>query len=393
MIKTTRNRALLALTLAFAGSAFFAGGVRGGEWGKVVLNDKAPIESAWSFCDVFDYGTIYKGDGFIRKVALKGRYQGQYVDTSDLVDGDRFWEHRRFRTGVVIDMAHNLTFNNVWNMDTSRSFDGDRFFDNIDTMFLQWKPSSDFYIIVGKDKPKITREYTTSSSRILSFERSTLVNNVTSEKSWGTAVGFNALGLNHEVGVWANTFDDQVRFTHFSGGGMLTYRANYDITEATTLFFDYQYNNNSAMLGRSAFADAAGSPWQHLFAIGSESKWGNLGLVTDLIVASDGPNAQQRFGNDTWGVVIMPYYDITDKLQLVLKYAYMDEGRIDRPQRNSGFRPWVDNYHTFYAGLTYRICGDKLKLMGGYEYATGDVQFTGADYKADSWLVGVRMDF
>ncbi len=55
-----------------------------------------------------------------------------------------------------------------------------------------------------------------------------------------------------------------------------------------------------------------------------------------------------------------------------------------------GDDPAIDNYNTFYAGIYYRTCGYKLKLMAGYAYATGDVQGTGADYNSDAWLFGVR---
>ena len=95
-------------------------------------------------------------------------------------------------------------------------------------------------------------------------------------------------------------------------------------------------------------------------------------------------------GFDTWGVVIMPYYNLTDKLQFVTRYAYMDEGREQRTQRFD-VRQSVEDYHTFYAGFNYYICGNNLKVMGGYEYATGDLfASAGDEVETGTWMLGLR---
>ena len=85
----------------------------------------------------------------------------------------------------------------------------------------------------------------------------------------------------------------------------------------------------------------------------------------------------------------MPTYEITEKLEAVAKYAYMDQGQNQRTQRFN-VRQRVADYHTFYAGLNYYICGDKLKIMGGYEYATGEEFGTGTDITSDTWMLAVR---
>src|SRR5690606_20841372 len=95
--------------------------------------------------------------------------------------------------------------------------------------------------------------------------------------------------------------------------------------------------------------------YEHAVAFGSESKWGKFGLVTDLIV---GHNRRDQTMDDTWGIVILPYYNISDKLQAVAKFTYAEDIRMDRPQRHAS-RPMVDGLSTLYLGLNYRICGDK----------------------------------
>ncbi|MEC5128287.1 porin [Verrucomicrobiales bacterium BCK34] len=382
------NRMTKLFTTASAAAVLAGGSLVAGDYGKAVIDDKMPIEAdPWTICNVFDHTTLYEGDGFIEKVKIIGRYQGQFHDVSDnLNSSSRRWDHRRWRAGVQVDMANDLKFKSTFNLDTSPNFDANRFVRTVEEMVIEWEPSEDFYVIIGKQKPAITREYATSSKKILTFERSQIVNEVVADKSWGVAVGFAAAGLNHEVGVFANTYDNDWATTNFNGGAMLTYRTSAQITEATEIFFDYQYNDVNDMNAAVGNAAGSGSAYEHVLALGTESEFGAFGLVTDIIYAAD----KNGNGPDTHGFVVMPSYDITDKLQFVAKYAYMDRGALQRPQsRVGGEANDFTDLHTFYAGFNYRICGDQLKLMAGYEYATGE-DGTGADYNSDSWLVGVR---
>jgi len=365
-----------------------------GDLGKAVLNDEAPLAaSGWSACSLFKENTFYKGDGFIRSLSHRGRYQGQYVSSSDDYPGgatNEFWEHRRWRAGLDIGMANDLKLASMFNLDTSPNFSGDRFVDSIYEMKLEWAPSKDFRLVLGKQKARITREWATSSASILTFERSTLVNNVISNPLWGGAIEFAAGGLSHEIGVYSVAYDNGFAWPSFEdSGASAIYRVSRRWTEATSLFLDYQYVDTRTGAG---FSDTfAASPYGHVAALGTESRWGRFGLTTDLIYGAD-RRAGNGFddGDDTWGLVVMPHYDLTDKLQAVAKYTYAEDLRVDRPQRHAS-RPSVDGYSSLYLGLNYRICGDHLKLMAGYEYASADrVVGTNTEYRNDSWLVGVR---
>lgn len=390
---------LLTLAGFLALIALSPGDSHAGEYGKAILNDKSPVASSgWSVCDFFSPFTLYEGDGFVQRVRYRARYQGQFVNSRDDYPGGgdaEFWQHRRWRSGIDIDMANDLKFMSSFNHDTSPNFRGDRFLDSIFEMKIEWKPSDDFYLVLGKQKNNITREWATSSANILTFERSAISNNVFPLPQWGAAVGFAAGGLMHEIGLYSVAYDNGFAWPAFdNAGASLTYRTAYDLTEATSLHFDYQYTDTTTSQGFNK--TYMGSPYEHVFAFGSESRWGRLGLVTDLIFGLDRrPDARAGFngGEDTWGLVIMPYYDLTEKLQIVTKYSYAEEVRIDRPQRHAS-RPSVDGLSTFYVGLNYRICGDRLKLMAGYEYATADrIIGTNDRYRNDSWLFGIRANW
>ncbi len=216
--------------------------------------------------------------------------------------------------------------------------------------------------------------------------------------------GYEIAGIEQEIGAWItgagqantglNNYPDE------RSNGSLSYRASAPISDSTELFFDYLFVNNGGGMNPNKTAPTYyGANYEHTFALGTESEWGRFGLITDLILAlnresesTPGPAAAIPGGNDTWGAVIMPYYNITDQLQFVARYAYMSEGEQQRTQRfNQRYN--VENYHTFYAGLNYYICDHNLKLMAGYEHATGDLFGTNTDVDSGTWMVGLRTYF
>ncbi len=429
----TVNNSLKNIITGMGAAAVLAGGsLSAGDLGKAVVNDKMPIE-AKSFCDIFEKNTLYEGDGYIKKVKLKGRYQAQWISQSEddtliatgreTTNGYHEMEHRRFRLGTEISMANDLKLVASMNISDGAGGLGSHgltrgvFFDDWDELYIEWAPSKTNYVLVGKAKQKITIENETSSTKILTFERSAITNSVISNKPWGIAVGFEALGLNHEVGAWISGGDrdgDTARvgeaagerwdIADFDSRGSLTYRATAEITEQIEGHFDYQFTNNSnGTRNPQGSSDVnLGSEFEHVVALGTKSEFGQIGLITDLIYGGNsvghGGNAVRGgalpAGYDTWGLVIMPTYDITDKLQLVARYAYMEQGREQRPQRFD-VRKHVEDYHTLYAGLNYYVCGDNLKVMAGYEYATGEVFGTGntRDLDTGTWMMGVRTSF
>ena len=363
-----------------------------GDPGKAIINDKAPIRSS-SFCDIFDHTTLYEGDGFLKSLKFTGRYHGGFIDTEDQHPGggeDEFWEHRRFRAGFVAKLGGNLTFQNIYNLDTSPHFDGDRFVNGLDELFIKWEPSDDFYITVGKHKPSILRDFAGSSNRLQVFERSFITQNTVNQKLWGVAVGFEALGLNHEVGLWTTHFEDSFQWPTFEdSGSTFVYRTNYKLNDNTKIFFDYEYTDQHRGAGK-----VFGAPlFENILALGTESKWGDFGLITDFVLALDRGVATRGLpsGDDSHGIVITPYYNVTDKLQLVGRYAYGSDGVVERPQRFAS-RVGVDDHNSVYLGLQYFICGDKLKLQAGHEWSSAKL-LNGADYENNTWLAGVRVSW
>lgn len=398
---------LNSLKKVFTGvaTAAFAAGAFAGDHGKAIIDDKMPVEDPWTICDLWDYSTLYESDsgGFIREVALTGRYHGQWISASQDDDGDREGFHefqsRRSRLGFEIGILDNITFATEFNVTDSSgdSMEWQRgpFFNDIDTMLIEIEGDG-WDLWIGKDKFKVTREESTSSKRIKTIERSQIVNEVVPGKPWGFNFGFATGDLEHVIGLGlTGSSEDDNRA---SGWGLPTsegsnaqflYRLETGVSEATTLYLDYLYTN----LGYDSDDDIASS-YEHVIALGTTNELSDrLNLTTDLIL---GFNRDEQGGieegSDTWGLVILPTYELTEKLELVAKYAYMDTGRTQRPQRYTD-REELTNAHSFYAGLNYYICGDKLKVMAGYEYLTADQIENNDKITSDTWMLAVRTYF
>lgn len=392
MTTSTRFRRTLAASFVFT-----MGLAHAGDQGKVVIDDKMPIE-AMSFCDIFDAGTLYEGDGFIKEIALHGRYHGQFISQREEVEGApdngfHEYQHRRFRLGFDIEMANDLTLVVEANIADSSGLTREVFFDEFHDLYLVWEPSDDFNISVGKLKHPFSREDIESSKRIKTIERSPVVNEIAGARPWGAVVGFTTGDYNHAIGGWLyGGHLDAPAWVDFSSNGGFSYNLSRDLSESTTVYLDYIYadNDGGASGSEGPAAQGYGPAYEHAVALGASYEKGRFELITDVIAGfnREGSGAIPA-GDDSWGFYVVPSYDITEKLEAVFRYAYLDSGREQRTQRFS-VRQDVENYHTFYLGLQYFICGEKLKLMGGYEIATGESFGTSTGIDTGSWMFGVR---
>jgi len=405
MTNTTSFKKLI--TGAGAAAILAGGTLSAGDYGKAIIDDKVPIEP-WTICDVFDMNTLYESEsGFIRGVALHGRYQGQFISQQEEINdtvnnGYHRWQHRRFRLGMEVELANDITFYAEANIAAGVPLTTDYFISDYQDFYLEWEPSDDFTLRVGKQKQHMTLEDTESSKRIQTVERSPIVNEVAGARPWGAVVEFDTGEFDHEVGAWLyGGHLDQPSWLDTGSAAGFSYNVYFPITETITGHFDYVFfDNDNGTRGGDGGTDAPesfGPAYENTFAAGVEVDDGRFGLFTDLIYASGRVGSGSiPDGSDTWGFYILPSYDITDKLQAVFRYAYMAEGREQRTARFSvppGNRQNVENYNSFYAGFQYFICGENMKLMAGYDYSTGNIVATNDDVKTGSWQFAVRTYF
>lgn len=356
--------------------------------GAPVIDDRCPFAPPLPVDGFFRNTTLYEGEGAIRSLSHHGRYEGQFVASSDDFPGGaaaEFWEHRRWRAGIVAELAGGLRFTHNWNLDTSPSLDGDHFFDKIWDLNLSRPLSDEVRVVVGKQRPLVTREWETPSFQLLTIERSPLVNNVISLPLWGASIVHETDTRAHEFGVYGAALESEFHLPSFEhAGSSWLYRTSRSLNEATRIFFDFQWNDTSTSPG---FSETYGAgAYAEIASLGTESRWGRLALTTDLIAAWDRRDFAR---DDTWGLVLMPSFDLNERLQVVLKATFAEDLRVDRPQRHAS-RPLVDDYGSFYLGLNYVILEDHLKFVAGYEIAGGKIAGTRASYANESWALAIR---
>jgi len=351
-------------------------------------------------CDIFKKNTLFESDdGFVKKAKLHGRYQGQYISQEEDIDGtdNDFddWQNRRARFALGLELDHGLSVYAEANIASWLTDQEGPFFDSWHEVVVEWE-GEDSSFTLGKTKQRFTIEDTTSSKRIKTVERSAIANEDGGARPWGAIYGFEAGGMKHDVGAWLYGAEEgSPQWVDLDSNGGFSYNGAKQLNDTTELRIDYVYADNDGG-NTGSEGDAAtglGPAYEHALSLATESQHGDLNLVVNGVVALNREGSGDiPAGNDTWGFYILPSYDLTEKLERVGRYAYMDEGREQRPQRFDE-RVEVEDYHTIYAGLQYKICGDKLKLMGGYEYALGNVFDSDADIDTGSLQLAVRTYF
>lgn len=365
--------ALAGLCLATTGALAGTTDAKAPAMAETPAKEPSIYDQIWGLTKLYSN----KDNPFIQELSLAGRYHGQYHWTDADTGNYEGWENRRFRLGLDATLFHDFEFRAQFESDDAFQ----EVYSQFTELYLTWNLSPEFKLTVGKQKPRFTNEWDTSSRNILTFERSMLVNQF--KPNYTT--GISATG---KVGKWlyyTGVFDNSAEETLGLGGGVTgILSVGYDFKEAWGL-------------------DTAEWRVQGLYSSHSEDDrvwtYFDTGVATNLVLKKDrtGFIGELLYGSgddsDAFGVMLMPTYDITKKLQLVCRYQFAtsDEATGLKGQRRyeneSGGGPG-DLYNAGYVGLNYRIYGDKLKLMAGVEYA----KMSGEEgYEGWTYLTGVRV--
>lgn len=382
--KLSRLMAVLTFSLSMAGSDVHTDTVSQEPAAATNRTSASIFDTVWSLPVLYSD----KSNPVVQRLALIGRYHGQYYTVDGKEFGnDKDWDHRRTRVGIKAELLQVVTFEGQMNIDVDDNRSG--LFDSVEDLYIDIKPSGAFGLSIGKHKPYLTYEWNTSSNRIKTIERSLLVNQIAPDKIYGVTAFGKGGGLIWRGGLFSGTYTDRWKLPDFDGGYLINASLGCDIGKNGQVRLDYLYNDGD----RRNFV--ATKPYEHSLSLNYNGTFGRLGLTTDLIYA-----AGSREVTDVWGIVLMPYYKFTDKLEGVFRYTYADsdgkngirlanryERQVDNLKADRG-----DNYHSIYTGANYYIYGDKLKLMAGVEFSTADL-VDGSDWNSWTWFGGVRLHF
>eukprot|EP00903_Cladosiphon_okamuranus_P003550 g3548.t1 len=364
---------------------------------------------------------LYKdaSNPFIQEFQVEGRlqYQGAYYDGDDVAGGSmngRFGEFRRARAGVKAKFLQYFGAKyqvNLVSDDRPSGGDLDWGYQDIDEAYLSFDLGKaiggdifeELNLIYGRQKFVIGNESHTSSTKLLTVERSAIANKIYgSYRPTGATVEGVIGQISFANSLYSSSVDgDGGEFNSWQDSVVYLGNISYAVNDELTLSADYTYNFADVTDNEDSIIDYA---WATAF--GAQYDAGVYGVNADFIY---GDNGAARLGNgntrdgEFWGVVLTPYYWIwEDKLQLVGQYQYQGSDSSEGVRVNSRYATRAetgaginsgrgDSHHSLYAGLNYYVCGHNAKVQSGIEYQTMDTP--AGDFDSVTYLLAFRSYF
>lgn len=334
-----------------------------------------------------------KKNHVIQKFSIIGRYHGQYSSVNADQGSSDGWENRRIYLGAEAVLFNDFTVH----AEIKISEDFKPFYDGLYQAYVKWSPSKSFSLSVGRlDFLFAGLERTVSSTKIVTFERGLLANQLLP----GEVVGAVAQGQSGDFSYRAGVFSGSIKkeFTSFNGGFGAVAGVGYNAPlfyETGSLHLDYVYNNGNP-------SNNALEPYDHVLSLWHQGKVGPFNMGIDL---TWGHGIEGR--ESVWGVTAPGTYELAkdvlrkgDALLAVLRYQYASSDGDNGLQLQSRYEQKVvpggsgNGYHAVYAGLNYLIYDDRLKLMTGAEYARMKDSAAARDsFNGWTYNAGIRVYF
>jgi phosphate-selective porin OprO/OprP len=230
----------------------------------------------------------------------------------------------------------------------------------------------------------------TSSKELLAIDRSNLSNNIWFPQEYipGVSVFGKRAPWIYRVGLYS-AGDANREFGEFNGGVFTLGVLGYDFAQSlgvkeALLAGNYVYQREDPDNTFTRQLD-------HIASVNFKVDAGWWGVRTDVSAAS-GYLGQSNL----WGLMAMPFANLTDKLQFVGRYTFLESGDPNGVRLATYESRLVsgrgDRYNELYLGANYFFYGHKLKLQSGLQFAEmNDRADDGGAYSGVSWTTGVRI--
>jgi len=342
---------------------------------------------------IWGLAVLYKNkdNPVLQELSIVGRQQNEYYyfDADQGQNDD--WINRRSRIGIKAKVFGDFTIHSEVDLDLQ---DRDPVYNKLTDAYIKWSPSKEFNVTVGKHGTKFTLDGRTSSTQLITIDRSNIANNFWFPEEYMPGVTIDGEVGNVLYGVsYFSAGEASPEFGDFNAGSFGVVSLGYNLKEAlgadkSVIRADFMYQDedpgntftrSNEMVGSLNFTYE-----KDLFAFGSD------------LVAAKGYRGQP----DMFGVMIMPsvYLNEAKTFQGVLRYTYIksdgDNGIRLARYENAIVSGRGDEYNEIYAGLNYYIYGHKLKLQTGVQYTSmDDSAADGGEY--DGWGVtaGLRVSW
>lgn len=345
--------------------------------------DRSIYDRIWKFAEW--YGN--DSNPVVQKVLFSGRYQHDFA-AIDADQGDHHeWNVRRMRFGPRITLFHTVTLHGEVELNPQES---DPLYVRLTDMYLQWARSGRLALTLGKHSVPFTADGATSSKELLAIDRSNLSNNLWFPQEYlpGISVSGKVSPWTYRAGVYS-AGEMNREFGRLSGGIITLGVLGYDFAKLlrvkeAVLAGNYVYQQPDP---DNTFTRQL----EHTVSLNFKFETRKWGLRADLSAAT-GYSGQ----SDLWGVMGMPFVNITDRFQLVGRYTLLES---DDPNgvRLATYESRVvpgrgDSYDELYLGANYYFYGHKLKLQSGVQRAHMDDRAgDGGTYSGVSWTTGLRI--
>jgi len=332
------------------------------------------------FDRLWRHATLYENDAnsVIQKFALSGRLQADGVnfEADQGTHQDVRW--RRLRFGFTSALAQDFVVRVEADLDLNEKGRYQRLTDS----YISWSPSGNWKLTTLKHSAGFTLDGATSSTKLLTPQRNNLTNNIWFDVEYFTGLSIRGEARDaweYRAGVYASDEDKQL--SDFNAGEFVLLSLGHSWAQTldyktARLRLDYVYNDEHP--------DAATRDLEQVASLVSEWEQGRWGLRTDLSGALGYANQ-----SDLWGLVLMPYYNVREKIQLVFRYTYLSSEesnglRLARYERDiSSGRG--DEYTEFYAGVNVFFYRHKLKWQTGLALANMEDEANDGGAYDDGW--------
>ena len=323
----------------------------------------------------------------VQRIVFTGRFHHDFA----LVDAERA-EHResnvrRVRFGPRLTLFRDFLLHTEVEVNPQER---EPFYMRLTDAYVAWQQHPAATVQVGKQAVQFTQEGATSSRELLTIDRGNLANNIWFGQEYmpGVSVSGRAAPWNYRVGVYSSGAMNR-EFGRFNGDWFTLLVAGRDfgstlgVREATvTGNYVYQHPDANNTFTRR---------FEHILSAHvriEDTKWGLRGDVSTT--------AGYLGQRDVIGIMAMPFYNITSKLQVVGRYTMLDSdgpnGLAWNTYENRVLRGDGDAYRETYLGLNYYFYAHRLKLQTGVQFAEmKDAANDGGAFSATSWTTGLRL--
>ena len=368
----SRTTITILLTIIFAGSAM-------GQDGK-----ESDYDSVWNRAVFYDE----PNSNTLKKFTFTGRLQGDYYNFDDSGAGSESdFNWRRFRVGFKASLFEGLTLHSEADMNLN---DPAPLYKKLTDSNLAWVSPGGMTIKVGRQSAPFTLDGATSSKKLYTLERSKISGNLGFPKEYFPGITFSGKRNNWEylAGLFSSDHGpefgeafDYGRFALFSIG--YNFKENLGMDNAL-IRLDY-VNQEQDLTNKTP-------DHKNVASLVAKFEKGDFHLWTDLSL-SDGFGSQ----NDLIGIQLMPFYDITDRTQVVFRYTYLkssggDSIRLSKYEKGL-FGIKGNEAGEMFLGINHYLYGHKLKWQNGIQYTEMGRESGSEGYDGWGFTSGIRISW